>query len=318
MGAVKGAGMVTRIGIVGLGQIARKRHVPTILADANFTLAGFADLAGGEPIAGLPIHKDHQAMFAASALDAVAICTPPAARFAIARDALLAGKHVLLEKPPAATMGEAEALVQLAARCGRVVYASWHSQCNQAVEAARLFLADKHLARLRVDWHEDFRVYHPDQDWIWQAVGLGVFDMAINALSIISRLFTPPPFVRSAELHIAENHPAPLAATIRFGALDSTGPLELHANWGHVGPDQRELHMTTGCGHEVALLDSGGTLVIDGRVTVQEAREEYPMLYARFAELLRRGESEADLTPLQMTLDALALGKRVALPYFET
>ena len=34
MGAVKGAGMVTRIGIVGLGQIARKRHVPTILADA--------------------------------------------------------------------------------------------------------------------------------------------------------------------------------------------------------------------------------------------------------------------------------------------
>ncbi|MFM7414203.1 MAG: Gfo/Idh/MocA family oxidoreductase, partial [Alphaproteobacteria bacterium] len=89
-----GAGMATRIGIVGLGQIARKRHVPTILADANFILAGLADLAGGEPIAGLPIHKDHQAMFAACALDAVAICTPPAARFAIARDALLAGKHV--------------------------------------------------------------------------------------------------------------------------------------------------------------------------------------------------------------------------------
>jgi D-galactose 1-dehydrogenase len=58
-------------------------------------------------------------------------------------------------------------------------------------------------------------------------------------------------------------------------------------------------------------------LVIDGKVTVQEVREEYPMLYARFAELLRRGESEADLTPLQMTLDALALGKRVALPRFE-
>ena len=100
--------------------------------------------------------------------------------------------------------------------------------------------------------------------------------------------------------------------------MDSAGPLELHANWGHVGPDQRELHMTTRCGHEVALLDSGGTLVIDGKVTVQEARAEYPMLYARFADLLRRGESEADLTPLQMTLDALALGKRVALPYFET
>jgi len=314
---MKGAAMAISIGIVGLGQIARKRHVPAIMADAGFTLAGLADLGGGEPIAGLPTCTDHQAMFAACALDAVAICTPPAARFAIARDALLAGKHVLLEKPPAATMGEAEALVQLAERCGRVLYASWHSQCNRAVEDARVFLADKHLARLRVDWHEDFRVYHPDQDWIWQADGLGVFDMAINALSVISRVFTPPPFVQSAELHIAANHAAPLAAMIRFGSLDGAGPLELHANWGHVGPDQRELHMTTRCGHEVSLLDSGGTLVIDGRVTVQEARAEYPMLYARFAELVQTGQSEADLTPLQMTLDALALGERVALPRFE-
>jgi D-galactose 1-dehydrogenase len=75
--------------------------------------------------------------------------------------------------------------------------------------------------------------------------------------------------------------------------------------------------MTTRCGHEVALFDSGGTLVIDGQVTVQATREEYPMLYARFAELVMSGQSEADLTPLQMTLDALALGKRVALPRFE-
>jgi D-galactose 1-dehydrogenase len=309
--------MAISIGIVGLGQIARKRHMPAITADADFTLAGLADLGGGETIAGLPIYTDHHAMFAACAPDAVAICTPPAARFAIARDALLSGKHVLLEKPPAATMGEAEALVELAARCGRVVYASWHSQCNRAVEAARLFLADKHLARLRVDWHEDFRRYHPDQDWIWQVDGLGVFDMAINALSVVSRLFAAPPFVKSAELHIAVNHAAPLAAMIRFGTLDGAGPLELHANWGHVGPDQRELHITTRCGHEVALLDSGGSLVIDGQVTVQESREEYPMLYTRFAELVLSGQSEADLTPLQMTLDALALGKRVALPRFE-
>jgi D-galactose 1-dehydrogenase len=50
---------------------------------------------------------------------------------------------------------------------------------------------------------------------------------------------------------------------------------------------------------------------------LQEAREEYPMLYARFAELVQSGQSEADLAPLQMTLDALALGKRVALPRFE-
>jgi D-galactose 1-dehydrogenase len=247
----------------------------------------------------------------------VAICTPPAARFAIARDALRAGKHVLLEKPPAGTLGEAEALARLAAREGRVLFATWHSHYNTAVEAARRFLADKAPDTLRVDWNEDFRAFHPDQDWIWQADGLGVFDMAINALSVISRIFADPPFVRDAELRIAANHVAPIAAVVRFGVAGESGPLEMHTNWGHAGPDQRELRVATRCGHRLELLDSGGTLTIDGAVAVQEERAEYRMLYERFAALLCEGRSDIDLAPLRMTLDALAVGRRVALPRFE-
>lgn len=308
--------MAIRIGVVGLGQIAHKRHLPAIADDARFALAGLASLGGGPDIAGMTVHDDHRAMLAACALDAVAICTPPAARFAIARDALLAGKHVLLEKPPAATMGEAEALVGLAAREGRVLFATWHSQYNAAVDAARRFLAGRRLAALRVDWDEDFRAFHPDQDWIWEADGLGVFDMAINALSVLSRLFDPPPFLRAAELRVAQNHAAPLAAVLRFGTLDGAHDLEMHTNWGHKGPDRRELRIATACGHRLELLDSGGTLTIDGAVVVREARAEYPALYGRFADLIRDGRSDADLAPLRMTLDALAMGRRTALPRF--
>ncbi len=312
--------MSIRIGIIGLGEIARKRHLPSIAESDAFTLAGLASHSGGADVAGLKVHVDHRDML--GAVEAVAVCTPPGVRFAIARDALLAGKHVLLEKPPAATMGEAEALVRLAARQGVVLYASWHSQCNAAVEAARRFLAGKKLASMRVDWNEDFRKYHPDQGWIWEADGLGVFDMGINALSVVSRLFANPPFVRSAELRIAENHAAPLSASLVFGSLDGPtseegGRMEMHMDWGHTGPDQREVRIATQCGHEVALLDSGGRLEIDGVVAVEETRAEYPMLYARFGELVARGRGEADLAPLQMTLDALALGRRVALPRFE-
>jgi D-galactose 1-dehydrogenase len=309
--------MAIRLGLVGLGQIARNRHLPSIAANGEFVLAGLSSHSGGPDVAGLVVHPDHRAMLAACELDAVVICTPPAARFAIARDALLAGKHVVLEKPPAATMGEAEALARLAAREKRVLFATWHSQYNTAVEEARRFLAGKRVASFRVDWNEDFRKYHPDQGWIWEAEGLGVFDMGINALSVLSRLFAHPPFVRSAELRIAENHAAPLSAVLRFGSLDGDGSMEMHMDWGHSGPDQREVRIATQCGHEVALLDSGGRLVIDGVVAVEERRAEYPMLYARFAELLRRGRSDVDLVPLQMTLDALALGRRVALPRFE-
>jgi len=309
--------MTHRIGLVGLGQIARKSHLPSIAASPHFTLAALADPRGGDPVEGVAIAPDHRAMLADPGIDAVVICTPPAARFAIARDALLAGKHVLLEKPPAATMGEADALAKLAAREKRVLFATWHSQYNTAVEEARRFLAGRKLASFRVDWNEDFRKYHPDQTWIWESVGLGVFDMGINALSVLSRLFAHPPFIRSAELRIAENHAAPLSAVLRFGALDGEGPMELHMDWGHTGPDQREIRIATQCGHELALLESGGRLLIDGTVKLEEKRAEYPMLYAHFADLLQRGRSDVDLAPLQMTLDALALGQRVPLPRFE-
>ncbi len=309
--------MTLRLGLVGLGQIARNRHVPSIAASADFTLAALADPRGGDAVAGVAIAPDHRAMLADASIDAVVICTPPAARFAIAREALLAGKHVVLEKPPAATMGEAAALAQLAAREKRVLFATWHSQYNTAVEAARRFLAGKKLASFRVDWNEDFRKYHPDQSWIWESVGLGVFDMGINALSVISRLFANPPYVRAAELRIAENHAAPLSAVLNFGSLDGDGPMEMHMDWGHTGPDQREIRIATQCGHSLELLESGGKLVIDGAVVVEEKRAEYPMLYARFAELVQRGRSDVDLVPLQMTLDALALGRRTVLPRFD-
>lgn len=309
--------MTIRIGLVGLGQIARNRHLPAIAGTADFTLAGLTSADAPPPIDGIPVHQDHRAMLTACDLDAVAICTPPEARFAVARDALLAGKHVVLEKPPAATLGEAEALVRLAAQQGRVLFVTWHSQYNQAVDQARAFLAGKKLATLRVDWNEDFRKYHPDQAWIWQETGFGVFDMGINALSVISRLFAAPPFIRAAELRIAANHAAPLSAILQFGTLDSDGPMEAHMDWGINGPDQREIRLTTQCGHSLALLDSGARLEIDGAVVLQTTRSEYPALYARFADLIRRGQSDIDLAPLKMTLDALAIGRRQRIPAFE-
>ena len=125
------------------------------------------------------------------------------------------------------------------------------------------------------------------------------------------------PYVRAAELRIAENHAAPLSALLQFGSLDGDGAMEMHMDWGHTGPDQREIRIATQCGHSLELLESGGKLVIDGAVVVEEKRAEYPMLYARFAELVQRGRSDVDLVPLQMTLDALALGRRMVLPRFD-
>ena len=45
--------MAIRLGLVGLGQIARNRHVPSIAASPDFVLAAIADPRGGDPVEGV-------------------------------------------------------------------------------------------------------------------------------------------------------------------------------------------------------------------------------------------------------------------------
>ncbi len=114
----------------------------------------------------------------------MALCTPPQVRHGLARQALEAGKHVMLEKPPGATLSEVEDLRQVAEAQGVTLQATWHSRYAPAVAPARDWLAGKTITAARINWREDVRVWHPGQDWIWEPGGLGVFDPGINALSI--------------------------------------------------------------------------------------------------------------------------------------
>lgn len=311
--------MTLRIAVIGLGQIAQMQHLKAIAGSDDFVLAGLASLGAPPEHDGVRVHPSHTDLLAdLPDLDAVAVCTPPDARFAVARDALLAGKHVLLEKPPGLGVAEVDVLAALAVRQGRTLFTAWHSQFNTAVEQARLLLAGRRLASLRIDWNEDVRKYHPGQKWIWQAGGFGVFDMGINGLSILSRILAEPPFVRDAALFVAANHQAPVAATLGFATLDGERDMQAHFDWRGTGPEQREVRLTTTDGHAVTLLASGARLLVDGREVAGEARREYPMLYTRFAELICQGESDVDTVPLRMTADAFLLGRRIAVEAFES
>ena len=60
--------------------------------------------------------------------------------------AIRAGKHVLLEKPPGATLAEVEALTRLAEASGTTLFAAWHSRYAPGVAPARAWLAERHGA----------------------------------------------------------------------------------------------------------------------------------------------------------------------------
>ena len=303
-----------RIAIVGFGKIARDQHVPAIAATEGAVLAAIA--SRNASLAGVPhVATLDQLLRDGPPVDAVALCTPPQVRHAQAAMALAAGKHVMLEKPPGATVGEIKPLVIAATSAQRTLFATWHSRFAPAVEPARQLLAGRQVTAIRISWKEDVRVWHPGQDWIWQPGGLGVFDPGINALSILTRVLPQPLFVTAAELAFPANRDAPIAATLALGDAEGL-PISAEFDFRQTGPQSWDIHFDTD-GGPVTLSSGGARLTAGGRQLVDAADAEYAGLYRRFLELAAKGESDVDLAPLQLVADAFLLGRRRTVEPFE-
>ena len=67
------------------------------------------------------ITDNYQDMLADKEIDAVVITTPVDAHYTLAKESLLAGKHVLIEKPMVGSVGEAEELVRIAEQNNKVL-----------------------------------------------------------------------------------------------------------------------------------------------------------------------------------------------------
>lgn len=301
----------TRIALVGIGKIARDQHVPTIAASPSFELV--AAVTGHEPPDGVPGFRTITEMAAAVEVDAVSICTPPRGRLALIAEALGLGLDVMIEKPPAATLSEAEAFAGMARDAGRVFYATWHSREAAGVEPARQWIAGRKIRQVTCTWKEDVRVWHPGQEWIWEP-GIGVFDPGINALSVLTRILPEPLLLQSAELGFPANKPAPIAANLEF----ETGgaPLSVAFDFDQRGPQTWDIVVEAEDG-SLKLSMGASQLAIDGVAVDLGDDPEYARLYRRFADLLARRESDADLAPFRHVADAFLLGRRKALQPFD-
>ena len=307
-----------RIAVIGVGKIARDEHLPSIGRDARFELAALVS-GSGATAPGVPTFRDAAELYAAMPdLDAVAICTPPSVRTDLVRQAIDAGVDVLMEKPPTPTVGELRDLAAHAEGSGRVLFTTWHSQYNAAVESLRERLAGQSLKRLAITWKEDVRLWHPKQDWIWETAGFGVFDPGINALSILTRVVPEPAFVRSARLSTPSNRAMPIAAEIAFTsrALARGGELTAVFDWRQTGDQTWEIAVDLADGTALRLTGGGTTLSVDG-VTVEDApRHEYDRIYARFADLVAARTSHVDVAPFELVADAFLVGRREEVEAF--
>jgi len=305
-----------RIGIVGIGKIARDQHIPAIADNAALKLAAAASRHA--TAAGVPNFPSIEAMLdGVPDLDAVAICTPPQAHYQAAKLALAKGKHVLLEKPPCTSTAQLEHLVRLARAAGLTLYQTWHSQHAHAVEPAERLLKLRQLNQARVTWKEDVRQWHPGQEWIWQPGGFGVLDPGINALSVLTKIIPEPIFAKSACLYVPSNCATPIAADLEF-ETDSGAPIFAAFDFRHTGVQTWDIELSTGAGP--ITLSAGGGLLSVGNEPVPGTPgvlgSEYAAIYRRFAELIAHKHLEVDARPLQLAADVFLVARQIAVEPF--
>ncbi len=301
--------MVFKIAVIGLGKIAHDQHLPCIAKNPNFQLV--AGVSRNSKVDNIPCFETLEQLIASKILiDAVALCTPPSVRLMMARQAMDAGLHVLIEKPPTPTLGEMFAMIHHAKMQNRILYATWHSRYNKAVDEAKRLLLGRRVTKMKVTWREDVRRWHPNQEWIWEPGGFGVFDPGINALSIVTKVLPEPIYVESATIEVPSNKATPIAAQIKFKRADGM-PADLSADfdWRQTGEQTWEIELATADGMNMFLKKGGTILVVNGETILEAPMEEYELIYERFAELLKTNTSDADIRPLQLVCDSYMLGR---------
>jgi len=295
-----------QLGLVGFGKIARDQHLPAIAATDGLELVAVADPEVDAP--GLRNYANVADLLAREPdIDAIILCQPPRARFAAAQAALLAGKHVFLEKPPGTIVSEAEALDAIARDADLTLFTAWHSREGAAVSQAKRWIASKTLRSVRIDWKEDVRVWHPGQTWIWQPDGFGVFDPGINALSILTAIVPEAVRLVSADLDLPSNCATPIAARL---TMDTASGIAIVAEFDfrQTGAQSWDIRVSAEEG-ELLLTQGGNRIAVDGLDLPVDAEQEYRSLYRRFAELVGQNARDVDLAPLRLVSDAFLMGR---------
>jgi predicted dehydrogenase len=305
-----------RIAVVGLGKIAHDQHLPTLAASPQFELVAVA--SPGASLPGVPVFQNLEELLASGpTVDAIAMCQPPQLRFKAAASAIRAGKHVLLEKPPGATVNEVEVLSALATRGRTALFAAWHSRHAPGVDLARKWLEGRRVQSIRIQWQEDVRCWHGGQRWIWTAGGMGVFDPGINALSILTQLLPDPIAIVNGTLQVPANCAMPIAAELR---MRSAAGVPIHAifDWRCTGDPVWDIQMATD-GGSLHLSRGGAGLCIGECECELESEGEYPRLYRRFAQMIADRHIDADVEPLRLVTDCfLRCDTQAVEPFHDT
>lgn len=182
-----------RVGLVGYGFASKTFHAPLISGTAEMELAAVSSSDAGKVHADWPsvqVVSDPQALFDDPTLQLIVIPTPNDTHFPLAKAALNAGKHVVVDKPFTVTLSQARELDALAKAKGLLLSVFHNRRWDSDFLTVKALLADGTLGDVRY-FESHFDRYRPTvrQRWreqkgagsgIWYDLGPHVIDQALQ------------------------------------------------------------------------------------------------------------------------------------------
>ena len=219
-----------KVGVIGFGywgpNIARNFD-----ENQDLKLVGIAELGeqrravARAKYPNVPLYNDSKSLLRESGIDAVAIITPVSTHFELAKEALEAGKHVLIEKPMTSSVAEAEELLNLAAQKNLTLMVDHTFVYSAAVQKIKETLDANGLGDLY--YFDSVRInlglFQQDVNVVW--------DLAPHDISIMQHLLNSKK-VKSVFAHGASHTPSGIEniayVTINF---DNDLLAHFHVNW---------------------------------------------------------------------------------------
>src|SRR5881397_1609449 len=190
-----------KVGLVGFGFAGKTFHAPVIRVVQGLRLTTIVQRSGGGGGAPDPRYADAEFVRSVDELltrpvELVVIATPNASHHPIAKRCLLAGRHVVIDKPFTTTVAEAAELVRLGKEKDRVLSAYQNRRYVGDFVTLQRLLSDGALGRVTMfEAHFDrFRPERKPAAWREQPLpGSGIwFDLGAHLLDQALVLFGPP------------------------------------------------------------------------------------------------------------------------------
>ena len=209
-----------RVGVLGCGHWG-PNHIRVFSslrrAGARMVVAADTDASRREHVGGLypwvRVEREAEAVLDDPDVDAVIVATPVHTHYPFARQALLNGKHVLIEKPFVTEVEQARELIELARRAGRVLMVGHTFEYAAAVNRIRAMLAEGKLGDILYIRSErvNLGLFQKDINVLWD---LAPHDVSI-LLYILGRMPTHISAIGSA--HVTDGVEDVVILTLEFG-----------------------------------------------------------------------------------------------------